>query len=453
MLKTSLVIKFGLLTSSLMTPLQPLSKAHHPSLKISEQLQTPLTPLAQASAPSTLASKAVQVHAPKPEKPVFEKLSLHTVLNDRRAKVSDEFEIPRGLYWRVSFWYNIYTKYDSRMKVIHHEKYPWVVYDVSDENPIYQEKGRYYNKVRKAWSHTFNKRKAVHTALRNLYAAKTYRGLKGMDLKIYRLLKQIPGSRKKVIKEAMSSLRIQTGQKNYFQSGLENGNRYLSALENMFKDEGLPPELTRLPLVESSFNRRAVSKVGASGIWQIMPYIGSRFMNVNEQVDERNSPLKAARVAAMLLKENYQILGKDWSFAVTAYNHGPGGLKRAASKTKDGTLAQVILNYKNPKFGFASENFYSEFLAALYAEKYKSHIYKDLKLKPAMRYDIYQLTNNVEISAETLLELSGLSRDEMIDYNYDLKHILKLGKKVRAQKKSQLGLAPREVAQSDRTYD
>jgi membrane-bound lytic murein transglycosylase D len=82
--------------------------------------------------------------------------------------------------------------------------------------------------------------------------------------------------------------------------------------------------LAYLPLVESSFNVRARSIVGAVGMWQFMPETGKKFMRIDEKVDERRDPFASTRAAARLLKENYRLLS-NWPLAITAYNHAPTG--------------------------------------------------------------------------------------------------------------------------------
>jgi hypothetical protein len=87
-------------------------------------------------------------------------------------------------------------------------------------------------------------------------------------------------------------------------------------------------------------------------------------MSVNRKVDERLDPVKATRSAARLLRDNYNALG-NWPLAITAYNHGRGGMLRAQGETGSSEITKVIDEYKGPLFGYASMNFYSEFLAAV----------------------------------------------------------------------------------------
>ena len=118
-----------------------------------------------------------------------------------------------------------------------------------------------------------------------------------------------------------------------------------------------------LPLVESSFENRALSNAGAAGIWQFTRGTGRLYLNVNRKVDERLDPAKAARAAARLLHDNYGALG-SWPLAITAYNHGRAGMMRAQSEAGS-EITKIIDTYRGPLFGYASMNFYSEFLAAV----------------------------------------------------------------------------------------
>jgi membrane-bound lytic murein transglycosylase D len=130
----------------------------------------------------------------------------------------------------------------------------------------------------------------------------------------------------------------------------------------------VPAPITRLPLVESCFNVRAYSKVGASGIWQFMPATARRFMSITDAVDERLDPLVSTRAAARFLRENYERLG-TWPLAINAYNHGPGGMARAVRELGTTDIAAIVARYRGPSFKFASRNFYAEFLAALEVER------------------------------------------------------------------------------------
>ncbi|HEV8720817.1 MAG TPA: lytic transglycosylase domain-containing protein [Candidatus Binatia bacterium] len=159
-------------------------------------------------------------------------------------------------------------------------------------------------------------------------------------------------------------IRSQRGAKEHFAEGLRISGRYMAQMQKIFRDEGLPVELAYLPLVESSFNIRARSGVGAVGMWQFMPETGKKFMRVDAAVDERRDPMASTRAAARLLKENYRILG-NWPLAITAYNHGTDGIFRGIKAVESDNLVDLIQRYQSPTFGFASKNFYAEFLAVV----------------------------------------------------------------------------------------
>jgi membrane-bound lytic murein transglycosylase D len=103
-------------------------------------------------------------------------------------------------------------------------------------------------------------------------------------------------------------------------------------------------------------------------------------MQVDHVVDERRDPFLASVAAARLLRSNYEKTG-TWPLAITAYNHGAGGMNRAVRKLGTRDIATIIDRYKSRTFGFASRNFYCEFLAARYvsshAERYFGPIRKD----------------------------------------------------------------------------
>src|SRR5207237_4490387 len=122
-------------------------------------------------------------------------------------------------------------------------------------------------------------------------------------------------------------------------------------------------EIALLPLVESSFENRARSNAGAAGIWQFTRGTGRLYLNVNRKLDERLDPARATWAAARLLHDNYNALG-SWPLAITAYNHGRAGMQRAQNEIGS-ELTSIIERYDGPLFGYASMNFYSEFVAAV----------------------------------------------------------------------------------------
>ncbi len=104
---------------------------------------------------------------------------------------------------------------------------------------------------------------------------------------------------------------------------------YFPIFEAALEKENLPLELKYLPIIESALNPRAVSRVGATGIWQFMIATGKMYgLEVTSLVDERMDPVKSSLVAAKFLKELYSIYS-DWHLAIAAYNCGPGNVNKA----------------------------------------------------------------------------------------------------------------------------
>ena len=345
-------------------------------------------------------------------------------LDDPDNRISDEFKIPKKLKDRTAFWFDVYTQYGSNQHVIHHTLYPWIVYRVVDTEPILSRPGNRWTKHHKAVRFVKDETRNVRNILKKLSGLKSYKNLKPEENAIYTALSSIPGKRSRVFKTAAYNMRVQLGQKDFFMSGLNESKKYLPIIEGFFQEQGLPTELTRLPFVESSFNVKAESKVGASGIWQIMPSTGKQHLIVSQNIDERNSPLKASQAAAQIFKKNYRSL-KQWPLAVTAYNHGAAGIKRALKLSQTTNLPDLVERYHRGSFKFASANFYTSFLAALYAEKYHHEIYDSSihKNVAPINHQIVKLKRSTKV--RQVLQKTGLSDAELLNYNLDLKSAIK----------------------------
>ena len=203
---------------------------------------------------------------------------------------------------------------------------------------------------------------------------------------------------------AARRVRAQQGIKENFLAGVRRSFRYLPHIEQIFEAEGLPHQLVYLPHVESSFNPVARSHVGASGMWQFMRGTARSYMKVNRVADQRFDPLISTRAAARLLKYNYSQL-KDWALAITAYNHGLGSMRKA--KRRYGDYATIRENYLRRSFGFASKNFYPEFLAVVEISDSLSHYFPNVAKDPLWEFQ--------EITLPKALRLTTFSRQFNID--------------------------------------
>jgi membrane-bound lytic murein transglycosylase D len=246
-------------------------------------------------------------------------------------------------------------------------------------------------------------------------------------LKIYRVLeggenpspKWIDGQRRKVISEyglgeGEKRVRVQRGVKERIALGLEVSSKYLDQIQQIFREEGIPEDLAYLALVESAFNLHARSRAGAVGMWQFMPATGKNYLKVNSVVDERKHLLQSTRAAARFLKENHQILG-NWPLAITAYNHGREGIRRAVSQVGSTDLVEIIRRYDGRAFGFASKSFYAEFLAAVEVAKNSEEFFPALKYHPPLRFE--EVLVERAIAVATLLRTANILPSEFFDWN------------------------------------
>jgi membrane-bound lytic murein transglycosylase D len=165
-----------------------------------------------------------------------------------------------------------------------------------------------------------------------------------------------------LIEDLSANVHTQMGIKERFRDGVIRSGRYVEQFRQIMASQGVPTELALLPLVESSF-MNAKSKAGAVGVWQFTSGTGRSYLRISSKVDERLDPVKSSEAAARLLRDNYTALG-EWPLAITAYNHGRGGMMQA-QKLYGSDLPAIIDAYRGPVFGYASMNFYSEFIAAV----------------------------------------------------------------------------------------
>ncbi len=318
------------------------------------------------------------------------------------SKENFEF-LPSPYQKNKDFWVRIYSHYDSHQGLIHDAKYIDHIYEVVD--------------LRKPGSggSVRDRKKRWKTILLSLHQKqRTAEPLTSEEKKVFDLFQDIDEPNKFLNAAHRKRLRFQLGQKDRFLEGLYHSGRYLPAMEKVFKQEGMPEELTRLPFVESSFNLRAYSKVGASGIWQFMRSTAQLFLSVNEAVDERNDPIRATEAAAKLLKLNYSSL-KSWPLAVTAYNHGRKGVMRAIRKVGSDDLDGLIAEYRNRSFGFASSNFFAELLAAVEVEKNAARYFGPVRRAKPLQFVEVEIPDYIKF--QDLIKALALSKIVLKELN------------------------------------
>jgi membrane-bound lytic murein transglycosylase D len=209
-------------------------------------------------------------------------------------------------------------------------------------------------------------------------------------------------------------IRFQHGLADRFRDGLVRSGRWREHVNAQFSRHGVPIELAALPHVESSYNPAARSHVGASGIWQFTRSTGRRFMQVDHVLDERNDPFIATDAAARLLAYNYSIAG-NWPMAITAYNHGLAGVRRAMRAHGDTAYVDILRNYRGRAFGFASRNFYVAFLAAKQVDQNPDRYFPGIVPEVPVDYARHRLDDYVP--ADSLSSALGVTQRELAKYN------------------------------------
>ena len=171
---------------------------------------------------------------------------------------------------------------------------------------------------------------------------------------------------------------------------------YFPMIERELERQGLPLELKFLSVVESALNPRAVSRMGATGLWQFMLNTGRHYgLEISSMVDQRRNPEEATRAACAYLKELYGIYG-DWTLAIASYNCGPGNVNKALQRA--GSQAKTywdIYNYLPRE----TRNYVPAFVALNYAYTYAS----DHNIK-ANEPTVPLVTDTIEIKRNMHLE-------------------------------------------------
>ena len=275
------------------------------------------------------------------------------LLGGASAFASDEvMPRPPQLERDVQFWVRVYTQIDTNAGFLHDQSNLAVVYDTlhfSPESPP-SERQRLIDQARERYA----------AALRRI--AGSGEALSPEDQRIRDLWGE-EGTPAR-LRAAVDDIRFQLGQADRFRSGLIRSGAWETHIAETLANLGLPAELAVLPHVESSFNPSAYSKVGAAGLWQFMRSTGRRYMRIDGAVDDRLDPFRSTEAAAQLLAYNYRVLG-TWPLALTAYNHGTAGVRRAKETLGTDDIVRIVRSYSSRSFGFASRNFYVSFLAAL----------------------------------------------------------------------------------------
>lgn len=187
---------------------------------------------------------------------------------------------------------------------------------------------------------------------------------------------------------------------------------YFPLFENTLEKYGLPLELKYLAVVESALNPIAVSKAGATGLWQFMFGTGRIYgLNINTLIDERRDPIKSSEAAAKYLKDLFGIYG-DWHLAIAAYNCGPGNLNKAIRRSGGKRNYWEIYNYLPRE----TRGYVPLFIAANYVMlNHKEHRICPVEMNLSTLTDTIML--NHKIHFDQIAAVVGISKGELMSMN------------------------------------
>ena len=303
----------------------------------------------------------------------------------------------------VAFWRDVFAKYTKHEVVFHDPYYLDVVYSVADMSELDQ------GSERAARAYVASETARVADILKRLSYTKPQTE---DERRIAEILDAHHGELPDydVLAER---IRTQRGLADELCGTLERAQPWLPEMKHVLAANGVPVDLAALPIVESGFRVVAHSSVGAAGIWQFTHGTGRRYMRIDHVLDERRDPLAATEAAARYLRGNYEMLG-SWPLAITGYNHGEAGVATAVSQLGTSDLGVIVENYHGRAFGFASRNFYAEFLAARdvlrSAEKYCPGIGRSRDRLERVNVDRY-------VALSHLARCAGVDSDTLADLN------------------------------------
>ncbi len=310
---------------------------------------------------------------------------------------------PPGLEPEIGFWREIFTSVSSAQGLVHDDRYLGVIYERLElpANATPRQRRRTADQARKKY----------RRILGTLAGGKR----DGLTSDERRVLALWPANVTDAdLGQAKRRVRFQQGLADRFREGLARSGQWRDYIRDTLDDHGVPLALAALPHVESSFNPAARSHVGAAGLWQFTRSTGRRFMQIDHVVDGRRDPFISSDAAAELLSYNYSIL-KSWPVAITAYNHGVAGMRRAVRKMGTDDIEAIIRGYDGRAFGFASRNFYVAFLAAVEAERNAEQYFGPVQLMQPRPELVVTTTEYVPAAA--LADAFGLGVATLRDTN------------------------------------
>jgi peptidoglycan lytic transglycosylase D len=228
----------------------------------------------------------------------------------------------------------------------------------------------------------------------------------------------IPITMNKYIQAEIDSFTIGR-EKRFFIAAYKRSGKYRKQIVSEIKTAGLPVELSWLPLIESGFKPKALSKARALGLWQFIPSTGYKFgLKRDTYIDERLDPPKATKAAIAYLKELHQLFG-DWSTVLAAYNCGEGRVLRIIREQNVNYLDNFWDLYE--KLPRETARYVPRFLACIHIvnnpEKYGLD---KISVDPPLEYESVSIRKQIQL--EDAAKSMGVSTKQLVELNPELRY-------------------------------
>lgn len=320
----------------------------------------------------------------------------------------DFSEIPAELNDDVSFWLRIYTELNSQEGLLHDSENLRIV----------------YGKTSDATREIESLRLKIAADLEALASTKDDSLLTKQQISLMDLWGR--DTHRSEFSRAAKRIRWQKGQSDIFSAGLGESTKYQSHGLKITNQKSLPDNLLLIPHLESSFNTTAKSSANALGMWQFTKATGQEYMQIDDLIDERLDPYLSTRAGLSLLEDYYQTLN-SWPLAITAYNHGITGIRSAVQQLNTTSISDIVRKYKGPRFGFASRNFFVQFLAVNYIVENLEKYFPNIIYLQEVPYEEYRADSFILI--DDLAEKAKTKKDVLIELNPSFLNAIKTGLK------------------------
>ncbi|MEE9411716.1 MAG: LysM peptidoglycan-binding domain-containing protein [Methylococcales bacterium] len=338
--------------------------------------------------------------------------------NNYQLECGESFDCPAALQRRVHFWIDIFGRYGTDTAVFHDRNSPEKIYSALTRQGACG--GRITPRAIE------KERTRIKQLLQSIAYKKTKR--KRLTRSENQLAVLFNNESPSSIRNASQRIRCQSGNATRFREAMKRFGRYQPQVSSALKEFGLPEGIQYIPFVESAYSPSNYSRVGAAGLWQLMPATARHLrLLVNPVVDERMDPETSTLAAIRYLQHSFEVLAPAarsmnpqaseasiYPFVITSYNFGLSGMLKAMRETGV-DFVQVLENYENKSFQMAVKNFYASFLAARHVAKNADQFFELLPEDQPLQ--TVSVKNNKARSATSIARHFSLTIDALQKLN------------------------------------